>query len=156
MNKYCDIFLPDQIKGALLLLSMSPDIKKLRINKDAEYSGFLGLRLPRLQGVALVVELRRSGVSSFNVPVEYRDGKLLTEEEILKKAQSYISQESSIWVLERAKATFHPMVIDLMTDDEKYHLGGEGGGVLVIDRLNGHAWTENEMVNYLYGYNNIL
>lgn len=88
MNKYCDIFLPDRIKGALLLLSMSPDIKKLRINKDAEYSGFLGLSLPRLQGVALVVELRRSGVSSFNVPVEYRDGKLLTDEEILKKLKA--------------------------------------------------------------------
>ncbi|MEQ4192345.1 hypothetical protein ABNM11_27365, partial [Pseudomonas syringae] len=33
---------------------------------------------------------------------------------------------------------------------------GKVGGVVMIDRLDGHVWGELEYIEYMYDYNNVL
>jgi hypothetical protein len=156
--KTCDIFLLEDLTGSSKLL------KQLRIfqpgilfDDDQTYSGFLGLNVNRIKAVAIVAHFRNNAIRCLNIPVRYRDGKLLSEGGARKIAKEYVEEKG--WTLsekEHRDGQRNPMhwtfQISVNSNTDIY----EGGGTLTVDALDGHIWEMEEMIEYMYDYNNVL
>ncbi|VWD33747.1 hypothetical protein BCO18442_04844 [Burkholderia contaminans] len=154
MNKICDLYLPVE--------SMSVDIMFLRLfdsgfSYDAErsYSGFMNVNVSRVKLVSVVSDLRKKGVLSFSVPVEYRDGKVVDVREAMEIAEGYAKSSGCLIAGASPRSEFAPLfwVFDIVSKE-----GGADkvGGVVMVDKLDGHVWTMAEYEEYMYDYNNVF
>ncbi|MFX1682668.1 hypothetical protein PV762_25925 [Mitsuaria sp. CC2] len=148
-NIPCDIFLVGPLRGDSVLLrqlrifqsGFSPDPNK-------EYSGYLGLNIGRLKGVAIVTHFRSNGVTAFNIPVKYRDLPRVPLSQILDQSQSEQLVE------DRRTLSQNPMFYILRS--EKPGSLDEGGGLITMDALDGHRWSGEELDEYMYDFNNLI
>ena len=154
MNRICDLYLPVGTK--------SPDIKFLRLfdagfSYDAErsYSGFMDVNIARIKLVSVVSELRKKGVVSFGVPVEYRDSPIVDANEAAAIAERYAKSIGCLLPGAGPREGYAPLfwVFDIVgaADSED-----KVGGVVMVDRLDGHVWTMPEYEEYMYDYNNVF
>jgi hypothetical protein len=159
IQKICDIFLFNDEKNIPrlppLLLRQYPLFER---SVEGFSAGFLGLNIPRLEGVFLAMTFRKANIRCLNVPVEYRDQRKLSVEEALLfckdrfNASAYIP--SGIYY---GGGGNHPMqwVLGRELYPEEYQgAPKEGGYWIAIDKLDGHIWTAEEHDVYAYDYNN--
>lgn len=153
----CDIYLMKETLGGDIFPPGRPAVKGVVIDKNRYYKGFLGYSIDRLLGVALVTSFRRGGIDALNVPVKYRDGNLLTIEEVAAKVREQLSKGSEVLPVEVDVDLLHPMRIVFKTNASEFAIiNGEGGGKVIGDRLDGHLWSDCEQAEYAYDYNNLL
>ncbi len=158
-QRICDIFL---WKNEENIPELAPYFKRKYpiFDRYAEgfSAGFLGLNVTRLEGVFLVMTLRKANIACLNVPVEYRDQRTLSVGEALSfckerfNASAYIPSDiynggggkhPMMWVLGRA-----------LTPEESRAAPSEGGYWIAVDKLDGHVWTSEDQDVYAYDYNN--
>ncbi|WP_155720403.1 hypothetical protein [Burkholderia anthina] len=100
-------------------------------------------------------ELRKKEVLSFSVPVEYRDGKIVDVREAMEIAENYAKSIGCLIVGASPRSGFAPLfwVFDIASKE-----GGidKVGGVVMVDKLDGHVWTMAEYEEYMYDYNNVF
>lgn len=154
MNKICDLYLPVE--------SMSVDIRFLRIfdsgfSYDAgrSYSGFMNVNVSRVKLVSVVSELRKKGVLSFSVPVEYRDGKVVDDREAMEIAEGCAKSIGCLIAGASPRSEFAPLfwAFDIACEEG---CAEKVGGVVMVDKLDGHVWTMAEYEEYMYDYNNVF
>lgn len=154
MNKICDLYLPVE--------SRSVDIRFLKLfdagfSYDSErvYSGFMNVNVSRVKLVSVVSELRKKGILSFSVPVEYRDGEVVDVREAMEIAEGYAKSIGCLIGGASPRSGYAPL---FWAFDIASKLGGADkvGGVVMVDRLDGHVWTMTEYEEYMYDYNNVL
>ncbi|WP_124459409.1 hypothetical protein [Variovorax sp. KBW07] len=134
-----------------------PAVKGVVIDENRYYKGFLGYGIDRLLGVALVTSFRRDGIDALNVPVGYRDGNLLTPEEMVDRVKGQLTKGSELLPAKIDENLLHPMKVIFKTNAPEFLIvNGEGGGRIVVDRLDGHIWSDYEQAEYAYDYNNLL
>lgn len=164
----CDIFLPVELKGEFQpLREVSIFNPSLSFSENQNYSGFIGANLHRIKAVAVVTRFSSFGIQVFNVPAAYRDNKLLSEVEayeiakkhlIKKKTHVLISLERNKQLLTREGDTSlpNPMFWCFLLEACRNQPPVEGMASINVDRLDGHIWSEDEMAEYQYDYNNII
>lgn len=153
MNKTCDLFIKNETN--------SPHLKYLTIfDKDFSYtpgkfySGYLGLNVERIKLVSVIIELKKEDVSVLNVPIRYRDNTLLSVTDGFKFAKEY---GLSNGLETRADNICHNGQPPLFwTFPITNNPTGKAGGVIYVDKLDGHIWTYLEYQEYMYDYNNII
>ncbi|WP_345304559.1 hypothetical protein [Lysobacter hankyongensis] len=120
------------------------------IDEGREYSGFLGLNLKRINGVSVVTQFRKNGVPAFSVPISYRDSPRISEVDAMRAAGLFGSMEIG------QSKNMNPMFFVFRVHNKNGELKDEGGGLIVIDSLDGHVWRDDEMVEYMYDFNNVI
>ncbi|AWH88627.1 hypothetical protein [Limnobaculum parvum] len=118
------------------------------------YSGYLGLNVERITLVSVVIELKKEGVVALNVPIRYRDNTLLSVTDGFNSAKEYGLSKG---LETREDNTYHDAQIPLYwTFPITNNPPDKAGGVIYVDKLDGHIWTYLEHQEYMYDYNNII
>lgn len=153
MQKICDLFFTTKINPSHLRFLSIYD-KNFVYDSTASYSDFLNVNVKRINLVRFVIELRKDGVKSFSIPVEYRDNKLLSKSEGFQIAKKY-AQSQGYDVIENSERINNDIPIywhfSICNDPEE-----RSGGHVCVDRLDGHIWDLSEYEEYMYDYNAIL
>lgn len=155
MQKKCDLYFLDAIKSDRIKFIEIFD-KNFVFDKGRSYVGFLHVNVDRIKLVSVVSDLKRNGIACFSVPIAYRDHENLTSEVAFKIAAKYANTIGASVAMSIRHEKVSPVywAFDLVpgpsSEEEK------SGGVVMIDRLDGHIWTHSEYEEYLYDYNNVL
>lgn len=156
MQKKCDIYLCEEISSDFLKFVKVLD-RNFQFEDKKKYSGYLFVDIDRVKLVPVVSDLRMNRISCFSVPVEYRDCENISVMDASIVAGEYAKTKgASITVLISPNSKSSPAfwVFNLIPieplSDEK------AGGVVMIDRLDGHVWTYSEYEEYMYDYNNLF
>jgi hypothetical protein len=154
MQKKCDLYLSESTR--------SPEFRYLKIydqefvyEEQKEYSGYLKINVDRIKLLVIISELSKKGITAYSVPVNYRDSKNITREEALVFAQKYAESLGRRIVRELENTQIGPPLF------WQFNLNGgefneKAGGIVMIDRIDGHSWDLNEYEEYMHDFNNIL
>ena len=155
MTRKCDLYICESVKNDRLRFIGLFDYT-FRYQEESAYVGFLGVGIGRIKAVSIVSDLRGHGVSCFSVPIEYRDAAHWSVEMALDKAESHAeSIKASIAPVEKMSQRYPPLywMFHLLNNEGE---GGRSGGVVMVDRIDGHIWSKSEYEEYMYDYNNII
>ena len=159
MISKCDLYLEyPLISGRLGIISFFD--KKFIFDKDRSYQGYLNIALPRLRLVSVITSLREENYyTAYNIPINYRDniieGKYITENEAFFIASNHINVCEQYLCSSNRYIT--PMVWNFkILEKDKDNAKNKIGARILIDKLDGHIWSDDEYYTYLYDYNNIL
>lgn len=157
MQKVCDLYIPEASNNDCLRLLHVFD-KKFIYKNTCKYFGYLQTNISRLKLVSIVVELRKKGIQSFNVPIDYRNNKNLTIDEALLFANKYADSNGiKIGRSFKNSQIYLPPVFWYFTALYDENGGDEMVGSSVkVDCLDGHIWGDEEYREYMYDYNNVL
>ena len=155
MQKKCDLYLCESVRSERLKFIQLYD-KEFFYNAEKSYMGYLGVNVDRVKMVSVISDLRTHKIDCFSVPVEYRDRENISAKRAFSVANDYAKNlGASVFDEMRFQSRCPPVywIFGL-----KYDITTEGkvGGVVMIDRLDGHVWTDAENEEYMYDYNNVL
>lgn len=150
--KICDLYIQGE--------SNSPSLKFIGLfdksfcySADRTYGGFMNVNVGRVKLVSVVSELRKAGVACFSVPIEYRDSAGI--DAVVAKAIAKKHAESIGCAISESdhRQGYAPL---FWAFDISAHDDDRVGGVVIVDRLDGHIWSTAEYEEYMYDYNNIF
>ncbi len=155
MQKKCDIYLCDPVRTDRLRFASLFD-KSFQYDENKTYVGYLGLNIDRVKLVSVVLDLKKNGVACFSVSIEYRvDGNLPIETaaDIASEYAMSIGASAAPSAMLKSKCPPVYWIFDLRNNEENQ---GNVGGVVMVDRIDGHVWSQSENEEYMYDFNNIL
>lgn len=119
------------------------------------YLGFLLINVERLKLLPVILDMRRLGITCVSIPVKYRDGAKIDADPALKIAEGYAASKNSSIRASLNAGNRSPMfwILDLVSDDPMLE---NAGGVVMVDKLDGHVWSSLEYEEYMYDFNSIL
>ena len=150
--KICDLYIHGESKSPSLRFIGLFD-KSFSYSADRTYGGFLNVNVGRVKLVSVVSELRKAGVTCFSVPVEYRDNPGIDAAVAKTLAKKHAESIGSAISESDHRHGYAPLfwVFDISArDDDRV------GGVVIVDRLDGHIWATSEYEEYMYDYNNVF
>lgn len=150
--KICDLYIVGESKSPNLRFIGLFD-KSFSYTTDRAYAGFMKVNVGRVKLVSVVSELRKTGVTCFSVPVEYRDNPGIDAAEAKNLAGKHAKSMRCSISESDPRQGYAPLfwVFDISAQDDD-----RVGGVVIIDRLDGHIWAMSEYEEYMYDYNNIF
>ncbi len=152
MQKKCDLYLCVEVEASQIRMLRLFD-KSFFLEEGMVRSGYLFVNVDRIKLVAVVADFHRRNIPCFSVPVEYRNSIVTYDAafEIAKKQAAekgaVVGQVDQV----RCPPLFWSFSLSSIGSSEK-----KVGGVLMIDRLDGHPWGQDEYEEYMYDYNNIF
>ena len=152
MIKICDLYIHGESKSPSLRFIGLFD-KSFSYRDDRTYGGFMNVNVGRVKLVSVVSELRKAGVACFSVPVEYRDNPGIDAAEARAIAKKHAESTGCVISESDHREGYAPLfwVFDISTHDDD-----RVGGVVIVDRLDGHIWATSEYEEYMYDYNNVF
>lgn len=152
--KKCDLYFCDAAKSDRLKFIELFD-KSFIYDSEKSYIGFLHANADRVKLVSVVSDLRRNGIACFSVPIAYRDHETISMETALDLATKHAKTFGASVAISARHQKAPPVfwAFDLIPGNAEAE---KSGGVVMIDRLDGHVWTYSEYEEYLYDYNNVL
>ncbi|MBU9576557.1 hypothetical protein, partial [Burkholderia multivorans] len=90
-----------------------------------------------------------------SVPVEYRDGDVVDVREAMGIAEEYAKSIGCLIGGASPRSGYAPLfwAFDIVNELGR---ADKAGGVVMVDRLDGHVWTMAEYEEYMYDYNNVF
>lgn len=151
MNSFCDIFLVTPTKSNSLRFLGLLD-KNFSYQHDVEYSGYVGVSINRVKLIPLIDLLKKQGVSVYSVPINYKVENSLSKEKAFDIAKLFAKDNRLVVSMDSALVdNNNPLVwkfsASAMSEEKS-------GGVVMVDRLDGHIWSLDEFDTYMYDYNN--
>ncbi|MFO1369482.1 MAG: hypothetical protein U1F46_10845 [Marinagarivorans sp.] len=150
----CDLYLCQSVSSDDLDWTRLID-RNFALDKSKPYIGYLGLNGDRLAMIPLITQLRNKNIICYSVPITYRDNKNICQEEARALAQKH----AAIKLLSACKPR-HPEPItplfylfNLASGVKEIE---KTGGVIMVDRLDGHIWSAYEHDQYMYDFNNVF
>ena len=149
--KICDIYINGESKSPNLRFIGLFD-KSFSYSADHPYHGFLGVNVGRVKLVPVVSDLRKAGVACFSVPVEYRDNAGIDAVRAKALAEKHADSLGLAISESGPRQGYAPLfwAFNVSGSDDR------AGGIVIIDRLDGHIWTTSEYEEYMYDYNNVF
>lgn len=154
MQEKCDLYFYDSVKSGHLKFVELLD-KNFTYDQEKSYVGFLRASVDRVKLVSVVSDLRRNGIACFSVPIAYRDHETIPMEAAFDLATKHAKSFGATVAVSIRHQRVPPVLwaFDLLHGNDEEE---KSGGVVMIDRLDGHVWTSSEYEEYLYDYNNVL
>lgn len=156
MQKKCDLYFHDYVNSSRLKLIALFDGNFKHVDGQ-KYIGFLQINVIRIKLISVISDLRKNNLYCFSVPIEYRDCKNISFEVALELANTYAARCGATVSTSMHRSDKCPPLIwifDLIginnTEEQK------AGGVIMVDRIDGHEWSTSEYEEYLYDYNNVF
>lgn len=152
MQKKCDLYLCAEVDASQVKMLRLFD-KSFSFEEGAVRSGYLFVNVDRIKLVAVVSDLRRRNIPCFSVPVEYRNSTI-TFDAAFDIAKKHTAEQGAIVGRVdqvRCPPLFWSFSLVSIGSSEK-----KAGGVLMVDRLDGHIWSQDEYEEYMYDYNNVF
>lgn len=154
MQIKCDLYFFDAVKSDRLKFIELFD-KSFVYDGGKSYVGFLHANVDRIKLVSVVSDLRRNAIACFSVPIAYRDHESIPLETAFDLANKHAKTFGASVAISTRYQKVSPVVwafelLPRSTEEEK------SGGIIMIDRLDGHVWTYSDYEEYLYDYNNML
>lgn len=154
MQAKCDLYFCDTVKSDRLKFIELFD-KSFVFESEKSYLGFLQVSVNRVKLVSVVSDLKRNGITCFSAPIAYRDCETISMETAFDVATEHAKAFGTSVVVSVLRQKAPPLywIFDLLPGiaaEEK------SGGVVMIDKLDGHVWTYSEYEEYMYDYNNVL
>lgn len=155
MQRMTDLYLCSPVRSARLRFV---ELFDARFLFDAEriYSGYLGVNIERIKMVSIVSDLRKHNIECFSVPIKYRDEENISLSSALVFAKKF-AREISASALDtpyfQLKCSPLHWFFGLDYEDA---VAEKAGGVVMIDRIDGHVWSAQDYAEYMYDYNNVL
>lgn len=152
MQKQCDLYLCSPVDASRLKIVRLFD-KSFSCDDGKVVDGYLFVNISRVKLVSIVSTLRREHIPCFSIPVEYRDGDISLEAacEVAKNYAESHGDDVGIRDQMQYPPLFWSFSLIPGNSAEK-----KAGGVLMVDRLDGHIWTIEEYEEYMYDYNNVF
>jgi hypothetical protein len=155
MQKKCDLYLCDSVRSERLRFIQLYD-KNFSYDDEKTYMGYLGVDVDRIKLVSVISDFRMHKINCFSVPIEYRDRKNISAKHALSLANDYAknlgaSAFGPVMSESRCSPVFWIFALKYDSTAEE-----KAGGVVMIDRLDGHVWTDTESEEYMYDYNNLF
>jgi len=151
----CDLYLFDPVQSERLrFLSLYDSF--FVYDKDKSYSGFVGVNIDRVKLVSVVSDLRFNGIASASVPIKYKDRQNIEKETAVDIATKYALTRlgaSGVNASNRSKVSPVVWMFEVKYERDPY---GAAGGVVMVDRVDGHVWSQSEYEEYQYDYNNVF
>ena len=101
-----------------------------------------------------MIDCEKNSIKSYSVPINYRDNKMINIDDALNIAKEKFSKIQYKIVKNKMIKNDNPLIwcfsIIPLVGEEK------AGGTVMIDRLDGHIWNQEEFEIYMYDYNNIF
>ncbi|MGO3385339.1 hypothetical protein GJV03_14795 [Acinetobacter sp. RIT698] len=150
MQKICDLFVPHLIvHDELKFLSIFD--KDFNYKPESVYEGFVNVNVKRIKLITFVVEFKKRGIECYNVPIEYRDNKNISEGDGIFYARNYANKKNyDINFMFKLSSPLY-WGFEITNDPEE-----KVGGVIYVDKVDGHIWSLDEYEEYHYDYNNCL
>ncbi|MBV6830429.1 MULTISPECIES: hypothetical protein [Xanthomonas] len=117
-----------------------------------KFPSFLGVNISRIDLVSVVIAMRGRGLNVFSVPVIYRDSLKVSLESAYEIAIKH-SEVAGCRVSLQNDFGFHPPVVWRFSLEDD---AGAAGGLVMIDRCDGHIWTARDHYEYMYDCNAIV
>lgn len=155
MRKKCDVYLCARTHGGFLKAIKLFD-KNFPLNVDVDYVGYLKVNIDRIKLISIIVDLRARNIACFSVPIEYRESASVSLENARERAVEYGRSIGAQGVSLAVSQTGSPplyWVFDLLGNEGD---AGRAGGVVMVDKIDGHVWTRLEYEEYMYDFNGIL
>jgi len=154
MQKKCDLYFCDSVNSSRLKFLELFD-KNFLYDSKKSYSGFLHTNVDRVKLVSVVSDLKRHGIICFSAPIEYRDRETISMEAAFDFATKHANAYGASVAISMRHQKIPPVfwIFDQLPGGNSEE---KSGGVVMIDRLDGHVWTDSEYEEYLYDYNNVL
>lgn len=152
MDSVCDLFLNTPTSSRDLRYINILD-KSFLYQTDAIYSGYLGVSVNRVKLIPLINLLKKQGVSVYSVPLNYKEASQISKEKAFKIAGNHASLHGlKVCFDSSMRQNDNPLiwVFDVISLAEE-----KAGGVVMIDRLDGHVWSLDDLETYMYDYNNV-
>jgi hypothetical protein len=153
MQKKCDLYIVNNINSPELRIIKIYD-KNFLYDEHKSYSGYLSLNIDRIKLIAVVSEFRKKGINCFSVPIKYRDNKNVTRENAFNVAIEYANlNDFKVAPISAGVNDSAPVfwLFNIINDPKE-----KAGGVVIVDRLDGHVWSSLEYEEYMYDYNNVF
>ncbi|WP_431112270.1 hypothetical protein [Variovorax paradoxus] len=151
MQKECDIYLCHPAKTDRLKFVSLFDAGFIFHNQK-EYEGYLNINVKRIKLISVLTDLRRNGFECFSVPVEYRDCQNLPLNAALDLANTQAKKIGASVASQTPKCSPVFWLFDLRYENSVEKVAS----VVMIDRLDGHVWSDSEHEEYMYDYNSIF
>ncbi len=148
----CDLFLLGEYSGVEFKLLHIFD-RGFACELNGVYSGYLGLNIERVKMVSILLELKGRGVEAFSLPVLYRDLDNISFEDSKEIASSYAESKGFEVFFDCSRSEkMSPVFWAFRVSGGSERVGG----FVMVDRLDGHVWSELEYSEYMYDFNNVL
>ncbi|MDY4282990.1 hypothetical protein [Xanthomonas sp. LF06-19] len=148
----CDLFSFEVVTSERLKLIGIYD-KDFRY-KEGGFQGYFGVKIERINLVRILIDLRSLGINCFSVPHCYKEKRLLGKSECLRFAKKYASSIGASVAEEGILLS--PGLPLYQTFNIVDSCQEKAGGVVRVDRLDGHIWTLLEFEEYMYDFNGLL
>jgi hypothetical protein len=152
MQKKCDLYLCAEVNVSQIKMLRLFD-KSLILEEGTVHSGYLSVNIDRVKLVAVVSDFRRRNIPCFSVPIDYRNSAI-SFEAAFEVAKKYAAEQGAV-VGKIDQVLCPPLfwsfsLVSVESSEKKT------GGLLMVDRLDGHVWSFEEYEEYMYDYNNIF
>lgn len=152
MKIYCDLFLEYPTNDNSLRFLELLD-KNFKYNHDKLYHGYLNICVERLKLINLISILKDKKINYYSVPLQYKNNINITAQEafqIAKKSTRYKDVEPLI------DSDFHhhtPLFYSFKTVFVGNNPDGFIPNNVMIDKIDGHLWSDFEYDGYMYDFN---
>lgn len=130
--------------------------KNFYYEADKIYVGFLGINVNRIKLISVISDLRAHRIDCFGVPVEYRDRENISMSRALDFAKIHANGIGASVLEEAQPPSKCPPVYWKFSLISKNSTEEKAGGLVMVDRIDGHVWTDAENEEYMYDYNNVF
>lgn len=155
MQKQADLYLCESVRSERLKFIHIFD-RNFSYDAEKYYSGYLGINVGRVKLISVISDLRAHKVDCFGVPIEYRDFENISMSRAFDFAKKYASGAgASVFEISQPQSKCPPVYWRFGLNQEN-GIEEKAGGIVMIDRLDGHVWTDAENDEYMYDYNNIF
>lgn len=152
MKIYCDLFLDCQINDNSLKFLELLD-RNFKYNQDKLYHGYLNISVERLKLIPLISIMKNKKINYYSVPLQYKNNTNITEQESFQIAKKSIKYKE-IELLIDSKFNHHtPLFYSFKTVFIGNNPNGFMPNNIMIDKIDGHLWSDFEYDKYMYDFN---
>lgn len=152
MQQTCDLYFPKELDDYSPLQYLHLYQPDFIYDLKQCYTGYLNVNVRRIALVNFVLEFRKRKMQIYNVSVQYRDRKNLSQDEAFECALKQINLETQH--INKTCEYNSPVVwhfpLIFLNGDEK------AGASISVDKQDGHIWTQDELEEYLYDFNGLI
>lgn len=152
MRVYCDLFLDCQTNDKSLKFLEILD-SSFQYSSDNLYCGYLDVCVERLKLIPLIDMLKGNNISYFSVPLYYKNSIHISKLEAFDRAKKIAKQRGVEPIISSVFNRDTPLFYLFQVKPSMDGFDGFISNCIIIDKIDGHVWSDFEYDKYMYDFN---